>query len=504
MRIRQSLSVPTLTLFVILLMEPSLLADDIFLYSNHLTPSIHIDHHAQIHMVTAGIHSGQSYLYYTRFDSNLRVTSTTRIPQSEAAGEPRFLAVGTAMLLSWRLPGLTNVDRIFGRVYSTTFDSSGPMLTLNDEFIDANRWNDGLFRINDTLFQAVWHGNGYWSGNPGMAIYGRRFSLHSSRDDTVFVFSDVPVSGISDVTTISFPEDSIFVYVWLDDRSGALQPYYRRIKWSGLGVASSVALLPSDSRLENFFYFDAMRTSDTTLTVVFSAESPRTGWGIYAREIRRDGRAMGSLIQLTPSAAPVTPYSGIALSQSCDGRLVVAWEQESNRYSRIYERLWDPEWGSLTAPFPVSSRPDTIPQYTPQIKINRDRVYTFWEEPNQEYGDLWGTVYSLNDPPTTIRREPHSTLPAHTRLLPNYPNPFNNRTMISYQISLTATPVKIEIISLSGEYITTLSDGVRDSGEYQTLWNGKNEAGQEVATGIYFVRLTAPNEHLTQKLLFIK
>jgi len=79
-------------------------------------------------------------------------------------------------------------------------------------------------------------------------------------------------------------------------------------------------------------------------------------------------------------------------------------------------------------------------------------------------------------------------LPKVFRLEQNYPNPFNPETAIRYQLP-KAGEVTLRIYNLLGEEVITLHQGNLEAGSYQFLWNGKNQYGQNVASGVYLYRL---------------
>ena len=85
----------------------------------------------------------------------------------------------------------------------------------------------------------------------------------------------------------------------------------------------------------------------------------------------------------------------------------------------------------------------------------------------------------------------------------NYPNPFSTQTTIGYQVDQDSH-VQLEIYNVIGKKIITLVDNLQSPGVYQTVWNGRNEAGQYVANGIYFSRLTSTSGTLTQKMIVVR
>ena len=98
--------------------------------------------------------------------------------------------------------------------------------------------------------------------------------------------------------------------------------------------------------------------------------------------------------------------------------------------------------------------------------------------------------------------------PKKTGLLPNYPNPFNPETWIPYQLS-KPTDVTVTIYSANGTLVRTLALGYQPAGVYQNRsravhWDGKNEFGETVASGVYFYTLKTGDLTATRKMLIRK
>ena len=99
-------------------------------------------------------------------------------------------------------------------------------------------------------------------------------------------------------------------------------------------------------------------------------------------------------------------------------------------------------------------------------------------------------------------------IPEETALLHNYPNPFNPETWIPYQLAEPAE-VTLTIHSVKGTLVRTLALGHQPAGIYQTrtraiYWDGRNEVGEPVASGIYFYTLTAGDFNATRKMMIRK
>ena len=99
-------------------------------------------------------------------------------------------------------------------------------------------------------------------------------------------------------------------------------------------------------------------------------------------------------------------------------------------------------------------------------------------------------------------------MPEKTALLANYPNPFNPETWIPYHLA-ESTEVTLQIFAVNGTLVRTLDLGHQPAGMYQqrtraAYWDGRNQLGEPVASGVYFYTLTAGDFTATRKMLIRK
>jgi hypothetical protein len=99
--------------------------------------------------------------------------------------------------------------------------------------------------------------------------------------------------------------------------------------------------------------------------------------------------------------------------------------------------------------------------------------------------------------------QPNVVLPFNQLLAANYPNPFNSTTVIRYQLSAISRVI-LKIYDLQGRLIRTLVDDNLPSGYYLTRWDGMDEKGQPVASGIYFYRIKAGDFVQTKRMLLMR
>ena len=94
-------------------------------------------------------------------------------------------------------------------------------------------------------------------------------------------------------------------------------------------------------------------------------------------------------------------------------------------------------------------------------------------------------------------------LPSSFAMRSNYPNPFNPSTTISYQVP-RQSDVRIEIYNMLGQKVRTLINNRREPGDYEAIWNSKNDSGAEVGSGVYLYRMVAGDFVQVNKMILMK
>lgn len=93
--------------------------------------------------------------------------------------------------------------------------------------------------------------------------------------------------------------------------------------------------------------------------------------------------------------------------------------------------------------------------------------------------------------------------PPQPRLWQNVPNPFNPATAIAYEIPLEAL-ASLDVYRADGRWIVNLARRVHPPGSYRVLWNGRDESGADVPSGMYFAKLRTAGEHAVVKMLLLR
>ncbi len=102
-----------------------------------------------------------------------------------------------------------------------------------------------------------------------------------------------------------------------------------------------------------------------------------------------------------------------------------------------------------------------------------------------------------------VLAQEHLGLPTSPSLGQNFPNPFNSATTIPF-VLVEPGPVRITLFDLAGQRVAVLAQGPRGRGVHTVQWDGRDEDGRRVASGVYWYRLEAGNRLYTRKLLLLR
>ena len=147
----------------------------------------------------------------------------------------------------------------------------------------------------------------------------------------------------------------------------------------------------------------------------------------------------------------------------------------------------------------------TVAQELPTLPFTAQEVQQWIQDAKEQGVDAEG-IATLEQLLRVVLQQ--ATRPQETALLANYPNPFNPETWIPYQLAKPAE-VTVSIHTADGKLVRTLALGQLPAGVYQdkdraVYWDGKNEQGESVASGVYFYTLKAGEFAATKKMLIRK
>ncbi len=117
--------------------------------------------------------------------------------------------------------------------------------------------------------------------------------------------------------------------------------------------------------------------------------------------------------------------------------------------------------------------------------------------------DTTYTLIAINDDGETLSDPIDIKVNVLFELYQNYPNPFNGSTTIPFDIE-NDSKVKLVIYNILGQKINTLVNKNCGAGHYDITWNGQNNYGNLVSSGVYFYKIETDSNSKVQKLVYIK
>ncbi len=144
-------------------------------------------------------------------------------------------------------------------------------------------------------------------------------------------------------------------------------------------------------------------------------------------------------------------------------------------------------------------------QGTPLAELKNNSVFRAWRYA-PDYDAFEGKTLTAGEPieryKSTLINSTH-TMPQSIALLQNYPNPFNAQTRIEFTLD-TPQRVELDIFNALGQKIKKLLTGWKNEGKHTVHWNGCDERGKSVQSGVYFYRLSGQDGTETGKMILMR
>jgi hypothetical protein len=454
------------------------------------------------------------------------------------------------------LPDSTNIQWFFNsRIESSTSDSSftfNPLKreyrvdTLRIEIINQdstlfNEWyiyyselvtqKDSLkltflpkkelinFSTNDSLKFLVQLKNGnlsdiniHWFINHGLD--------ESNTDTTFFIVPDVFSTTIDTITVLITHIDTTLIHSWAIRYEAVIRlpapilqfpidsdriSEFENLMWkndSSLSAIDStsewkyIVQLSRDSTFSEIFSTDTCSVLNMPLNKLEGFENVTIGAPVYWNVKLFSGKNQES--EFTSSLLPFYYFPTFIVLEDFYGE---------TKQDGIY-LYWTTSYEANCLGFNIyrSENPEENFEKINDYLITGNMNYTWIDKTNQEAAvtDFKLEEITLNGK-TKFHHPISVELPAPTSysLSHNFPNPFNASTSFKYEIPKT-THVFIEVYNILGKKVKTLIDEDKDAGYYTVYWDGVDENGEGVVSGIYFYIISTEKFHATQKMIVVR
>lgn len=202
--------------------------------------------------------------------------------------------------------------------------------------------------------------------------------------------------------------------------------------------------------------------------------------------------------ELTPAASPDGRWFTAHAYDAANHRAIIFG---GNAPPVVSDEVWafDLTTEMWSEVFPSDAGPSHRAGATAVYDGANDRMVIFGGKGAAFYNEVW-SLENLSDIPSAAGGNPPGP---HARLEQNHPNPFNPNTVIGYEIP-AAGRVTLGIYDVRGARVRVLVNESRPAGPQRVTWDGRDDSGAAVASGVYVYRLRYGDELLSKKLLLLK
>jgi hypothetical protein len=307
--------------------------------------------------------------------------------------------------------------------------------------------------------------------------------------------------ALSLTPTVAATRDGVIHVAWNDSRSGKQQIWTKRFVpgsgWTAdeqivFSPASGIATLPSlVATYTGHLHLVWRDTRDGNGEIYYKEYSPGTGWDPVD-------------VRLTTNSASQTEPN---VDADPTNNVYVVWKDQRNGSADHDIYFQQRSGGTWAGEFMlVGANSDTSDSFQESPGIGHDSeltLYVAWTDHRlpASTGKNKDAYYKFGTGIMTGVDE--APAPGLSRLLRNYPNPFNPRTRIEFNLPRDAQ-VSLRVYDVAGRLVRTLVDGYLAGGRRTIDWDGKGDNGVTLASGTYFLKLDGAGQTVTRRVNLLK
>jgi hypothetical protein len=464
-------------------------------------PAIAVDGGGNFVVVWMDARNGNSDLYGQRYISSGEAQGVNfLVNDASGTDEPVYPVIavdaGGNFVVVWEDYRNGNSD-IYAQRYNSSGVKQGANFRVNDASGEGWQSDPAVAVDGGGNFVVVWKDYRNESGN----IYAQRYNSSGIAQGNNFQVNDISgnVYGWSG-PSVALDISGNFVVVWEGDSDIYGQCYNS----SGVKQASNFRVNDDSGSSGQDCPAIAVDAGGNFVVVWRDSRKGKSDvYDIYGQRYMSSGAKQDANFRVNDdSSSSWQWYPAIAADRS--GNIVVVWEDHRNGDPDIYAQLFDSQGQRIGSNYRVNNDTGKKKQMNPDVKLVNGHIYYTWEDTRiegQGY-DIFARVdrFSTSVIPGADRIE---RVPTKYVLYPNYPNPFNPATTISYALPQPAH-VQVQIFDVNGREVKRLVDQACSAGVHSVVWNGTDEADRKVCSGIYICRFSAGEVMLHRKMILVK
>ena len=392
-------------------------------------------------------------------------------------------------------------------IYAQRYNSSGnPISTnfkVNDDTGSAEQYYPSISVDKSGNFVITWQDSR--NGTPA-DIYAQRYNSSGAplgpnfkvNDDTGYFWHESPA--------IAMDGSGYFIITWRDHRNLNADIYAQRYNPSGNPMGSNFQVNDDTGTSEQDFPAIAIDGSDNFVITWYDYRNGN--YDIYAQRYDISGTLQGSNFKVNDDTETASQrYPAIAMDSS--GNFVITWQDYRSGYSDIYAQKYNSSGNPLKINYLVPKyQYPSFEQLAPAVAVNNSNIYFAWMVYHRGSWDIYAKVVDWIW--TEVEEDQNANLPNSFELYQNYPNPFNPTTTIPFSLKIQGStfkgpiPTTLKIYNILGQLVKTVVNEEKLPGNYSVIWDGKDNSGKEVTSGIYFYQLKTKDYKDTKKMILLR
>jgi hypothetical protein len=295
-----------------------------------------------------------------------------------------------------------------------------------------------------------------------------------------------------------------FSIAWEDKRENFLSDIYFQ-PYSNIDFGSKIGnnVKVNDDDSDEFSHLQPdIATDDYGNTIITWTDNRNQIFDIYAQRYSKEGLPLGGNFKVNDDDT-FENHTSPSIAADDEGKFIIVWARWLNDSWAVWGQRYLKDGTKVGKNFLISQTNLSVKMeeniVSPDVKLNNNLIYTTWVDnrAGETSFDIWANIIGWEDL-VSIVDDQLINIPDEFNLYPNYPNPFNPTTTISYDLP-NPVQITLKVYDSIGREVATLYNGVQQAGNYNVSFNAYN-----LASGIYFYQLRAGNFISTKKMLLIK
>ena len=451
--------------------------------------------------------TGVVHMFATRIETDLKLTylryneAYTKLGTEEILAnishsiEPKAFYGSNEILVSWlNQGGFYGLNIAFARI-----SFGGEILAQNELFTDADGYldNQGVSTISldSSEYLASWIRNdGSYSGVG--AVTRLVASSLSGGDETIPNLNSIGPIVLGYTNLVKNEQDQSVLLTWVEGSYEESNLFCRILTYSGEAI-SPIYQVNDNTDEALIFSHAAFLGANNEFIVIWNEEQPNYLSKIMERHIQSNGVMNSTPIQILPMLNSIME---ISIDQCDDGRVVMVWDEWDPIDSKrdIFGLRIDYEGSPIGSKFSIASSESDVTRWCPRISFVDSQLYSAWTDENNI---VWANIIEYDQIQVGI--EANDVVVNSPFKVIVMPNPFNPSTTIEYDLPNT-TDLSIVVNDLRGRSIWTYEVSSIPAGSYSLQWDGLDNSGNQVASGVYLISLSTPEFRAVQKAVLIR